>query len=48
VTRPEEFSMPIKVGFRGYGHITQDNLKDFHLPERCPLSVEVINDSKEI
>jgi hypothetical protein len=37
-TRPDEFRLPIRNGYYNYGYITQDNLKDFHLPENCPLA----------
>lgn len=35
-TRPNEFCIPIKTGFRGpYSYLTNENLQDFHLPEEC-------------
>ena len=30
-TRPEEFSLPIKIGFRDHGYITNRNAGDFTL-----------------
>lgn len=35
-TRPNDFQVPIKFGFRGpYGYLTQDNMVDFHLAFEC-------------
>ena len=49
VTRPNEFSLPIKIGFSHYGYITQGNLTDFHIASRCPLfyAEENIAEEKE-
>lgn len=35
-TRPDEFSLPVKYGFRGpYSYITQANAADFHAAADC-------------
>lgn len=37
-TRPEDFSLPIKYGFRGpYTYITPTNAHAMHLAAECPL-----------
>jgi hypothetical protein len=36
-TRPDEFSLPIKYGMRGYSYITDRNAHEFHLADDCPL-----------
>ena len=30
-TRPDEFRIPIKIGFRDYGQVTQDNINSGEL-----------------
>ena len=36
-TRPGEFRIPVKFGFRGpYGYITQDTANFYHSRENCP------------
>lgn len=41
VTRPDEYSIPIKYGMgygrRGYNYITQDQAQHWHCAEDCPL-----------
>ena len=37
-TRPGEFRIPIKIGFRGYGAITHDDSADWHAAKDCPLN----------
>lgn len=40
-TRPEEFSLPIKWGYKGpYSYLTQDNAGDFHLGQDCHPTVK--------
>lgn len=35
-TRPADFSLPLKYGFKGpYTYLTQDNAGDFHASEDC-------------
>jgi hypothetical protein len=36
-TRPEEYRIPVKEGFKGYGSITQDNAAHYHTADNCPL-----------
>jgi hypothetical protein len=42
VTRPDEFSVPVRYGFtnnrRNYGYITEDNAQHFHTADNCPLN----------
>jgi len=40
VTRPNEFRVPIKHGFRECGYITDDNNHKFHVASECPLGSE--------
>lgn len=46
-TRPDDFRIPIKTGFRGpYDYITQDDLKyynDWHTSEDCPIYNKLVN-----
>jgi|6_EtaG_2_1085325.scaffolds.fasta_scaffold48392_1 hypothetical protein len=39
ITRPEEFSVPVKRGLREYGYLTQTNAKDFHTAEQCEIVI---------
>lgn len=32
-TRPMEFRLPIKIGYRGYSYITHQNAVDFYLTQ---------------
>lgn len=36
-TRPDDFRVPIKSGFRDHGEIVPANVAEFHRPEDCPL-----------
>lgn len=36
-TRPGEFRIPVKIGFRGYGSITHRDMADWHAAKDCPL-----------
>lgn len=36
-TRPDDFRVPIKQGFRNFGEIVPANVAEFHRPEDCPL-----------
>lgn len=38
VTRPDEFSIPVKFGLYESGYLTQDNADSFHFPEECPAN----------
>lgn len=35
--RPNDFRIPYKYGLYEYGYINQDNAKDFHIWQDCPL-----------
>lgn len=36
-TRPDDFRLPLKVGFRGFAEIRQYNQDEFYLPADCPV-----------
>lgn len=37
-TRPADFRLPVKYGFRGpYAYITNDNCEDFHVASECTV-----------
>lgn len=36
-TRPDDFRIPVKVGFRGHAYIDQWNVDNVHAAEDCPL-----------
>ena len=37
-TRPEEYSVPVKYGLYGYGHITESDTGLVHVSDDCPLN----------
>lgn len=41
-TRPEDFSLPIKYGFKGpYDYVTPSNMESYHLAAECqPLEMK--------
>lgn len=36
-TRPNEFSIPVKVGMYGYGHINELNVHQWHTAQACTV-----------
>lgn len=37
-TRPNDFQVPVKYGFRGpFDYISQDDVESFHAASECPL-----------
>lgn len=39
VRRPGFFQVPFRVGFRGYGYITHDNVHNYEISENCPDAI---------
>lgn len=42
-TRPSEFSLPVKIGFKGHAHIDHTNVHYWHTPAMCPLTLAPIH-----
>lgn len=39
-TRPDDFRVPLKVGFRGFAELSHANANEFYLPADCPVCKE--------